>query len=577
MGQVRIEAETVAEAYLTLLARRGIDYLFANAGTDFPSIIEAFAKAQSLGRPAPQPILVPHENVAVAMAHGFYMMTGRMQAVMVHVGPGTANSLNGIMNASRQRVPILMTAGRTPINESGAAGARNNFIHWAQENFDQAGMLREFVKWDYELRNAAQLETVVDRALAIARSEPRGPVYLSLPREVLASAIDGAMIADATRLPPATTAAPDPAALALAAEILAAARFPLIITADAGETPAGVAALAALAARHAIPVVQYRPRFMCLPDDHPMHLGYDPGFVIGQADVVLVADCDVPWIPAEAAPSDGCRVIQLGVDPLFARYPIRGFPADLALTGTVPATLAQLDAALDGQTGALAQSRGERQAKVADLRAGLRARWQAARDAAERDTAIQSAWASACIERIRDDDTVVINEYTLALDQAGFTKPLSYFSHSPSAGLGWGLGAALGAKLAAPEKTVIAVLGDGSYMFGNPTPAHFVSTANQLPILWIVFNNAMWGAVQRATSGLYPDGYAMRANQPPLTFMEPSPSFEKVVEASGGYGERVEDPAQLPAALARALKAVKVERRQALLNVIIQRTTVRTS
>src|SRR5260221_868172 len=290
MSKIHIEAETVADAYLALLARRGIDYLFANAGTDFASIIEAFAKAKSMGRRVPQPILVPHENVAVSMAHGYYMMTGRMQAVMVHVGPGTANSLNAIMNASRQRVPILMTAGRTPINEVGVEGGRNNFIHWAQEHFDQASMIREFVKWDYELRNAQQLETVVDRALALARTEPRGPVYLSLPREVLATRIDGAEFAEESRIQPATTGLPDHDAIGRAAEILSQARKPVIVTADIGETARGVAALSALAERHAIPVVQYRPRFMCLSDAHSMHVGYDPGPGIGDADPVLGID-----------------------------------------------------------------------------------------------------------------------------------------------------------------------------------------------------------------------------------------------------------------------------------------------
>src|SRR5262249_25812500 len=196
MGKLRIEAETVADAYLALLARRGIDYLFANAGTDFAPIIEAYSKAKSQGRKVPEPILVPHENVAVAMAHGYTMVTGRMQAVMVHVGPGTANAMNGIMNASRQRVPLLMTAGRTPINEGGVTGARDTYIHWAQEQFDQGGMVREFVKWDYELRNGQQVETVVDRALALARSEPKAPVYLILPREVLASPLDGAEVSE---------------------------------------------------------------------------------------------------------------------------------------------------------------------------------------------------------------------------------------------------------------------------------------------------------------------------------------------------------------------------------------------
>jgi acetolactate synthase-1/2/3 large subunit len=580
MPKDRIEAETVADAYLALLARRGIDFLFANAGTDFASIIEAFAKAKAMGRKVPEPVLVPHENVAVAMAHGYYMLTGRMQAVMVHVGPGTANALNGIMNAARQRVPILMTAGRTPINESGVEGARNNFIHWAQESFDQAGMIREYVKWDYELRNANQLETVVDRALALARTEPRGPVYLSLPREVLATRIDGAAVAHDSRLQPAASGQPDPAAIARAAEILSTARAPLIVTSEIGETARGVAALSALARHHAIPVVQHRPRFMCLPDDHEMQLGYDPGLV-ADADAVLVIDCDVPWIPADKGPPEFAKVIQLGVDPLFGRYPIRGFPSDVAITGPGAVAVELLDKALrdreENSPATLALTVDERRARVGAQRAAMRARWAEMRDKAALDTEIQQAWASACIARACDADTIVVNEYTLALDQTAFTRPLSYFSHSPSGGLGWGLGAALGAKLAAPDKTVIAVLGDGAYMFGNPTPAHYVAQANRLPFLTVILNNAMWGAVHRSTTTLYPGGYAARDNAPPLTFMEPSPSFEKIVEASGGYGELVERPDQMEAALARALHAVKVEGRQALLNVRIKRSTLRTS
>ena len=577
MAKVRIEAETVADAYLALLARRGIDYLFANAGTDFAPIIEAFAKAKVTGRRVPTPILVPHENVAVSMAHGYWMVTGRMQAAMVHVGPGTANSLNAIMNASRQRVPILMTAGRTPINEADVTGSRDTYIHWAQEHFDQSGMIREFVKWDYELRNGGQVETVVDRALALARSEPRAPVYLILPREVLASPLADPEVTEHGLMAANAPPQPNRAAIARAAEILSRAKFPIIVTAEAGETPAGVAALAALASRHAMPVVQYRARYLCLPDDHPMHLGYDPGALLREADVVLVVETDVPWIPNEARPGDDVPVSQLGVDPLYSRYPIRGFRADLSIAGNVPAALAELESALTAADGTLAKSLPARRAKVADLRQAQRARWAEARKQAEQDTAIQQTWAGACIERVRTDDDIIVNEYTLALDQVSLKRPGSYFGNSPVGGLGWGLGAALGAKLAAPERTVIAVLGDGSYMFGNPTPAHYVAQANQLPILTVVLNNAMWGAVRRATTTVYPSGYAARDNAPPLTYIEPSPQFEKVVEASGGYGERVEDPAQLPGALERALKAVKVEKRQALLNVLIKRSTARAS
>src|SRR3970040_1803979 len=185
---VSFKPETAPEACLGLLAARGIEHLFANGGTGFAPLVEPYAKGRKLGWRLPEIVIVPHENLGVAMAHGYTMLTGRPQAMMVHVGVGTANAVNGLINASRMNIPILFTAGRTPLTESGAlAGARNNYIHWAQEHFDQGGMLREFMKWDYELRHAEQVDQALDRALAIAKSEPQGPVYMTLPREILAS------------------------------------------------------------------------------------------------------------------------------------------------------------------------------------------------------------------------------------------------------------------------------------------------------------------------------------------------------------------------------------------------------
>src|SRR5438093_4716209 len=182
-------AGNVAAAYLALLADRGVEYLFGNAGTDFAPLIEAYAQAGRTGIAVPRPILAAHENLAVAMEHGYGMLSRRIPAVMAHVSVGTANMICAALNAARENVAILLTAGRSPITETGLPGSRDGYIHWAQEMYDQAGMLREIVKWDYELRNAEQLATVVDRALAIAASEPRGPVYLVLPREVPAASI----------------------------------------------------------------------------------------------------------------------------------------------------------------------------------------------------------------------------------------------------------------------------------------------------------------------------------------------------------------------------------------------------
>ena len=178
--------ETVAESYLSLLKSRGVDWLFANAGTDFAPIIEGLTRGNAVGLDMPEAVAITHENVAVGMAHGYYLVTGRPQAVMFHVNVGTANALMGLINAARDNVPIFFTSGRTPITEAGRTGSRDLPIHWGQEMFDQAGMLREVVKWDYELRYGEQVEAIVDRALAIAMSEPKGPIYLSLPREVLA-------------------------------------------------------------------------------------------------------------------------------------------------------------------------------------------------------------------------------------------------------------------------------------------------------------------------------------------------------------------------------------------------------
>ncbi|MGA7863259.1 MAG: thiamine pyrophosphate-binding protein, partial [Stellaceae bacterium] len=333
MPRKELAVDNVAEAYLALLAERGVEYLFANAGTDFAPLVEAFAKAARTGMPVLQPVLATHENLAFSMAHGYAMVTRRVPAVMVHVSVGTANGVCGALNAARENVPILFTAGRSPLTESGLPGARDVYIHWAQEMFDQAGMLREAVKWDYELRNGQQLETVIDRALSIATTPPGGPVYLSLPREVLAAPLPGFSYDSPARRVAAAPPGPDKGAIEEAAHILAAAENPLVVTASAGRDPAAVEALADFARRFAIPVVQHRPRHLCLPADHPCHLGYDAGPYLDGADAILVLECDVPWIPSLEAPRPACRVIHLGVDPLFSRYPIRGFPCDLAVTG----------------------------------------------------------------------------------------------------------------------------------------------------------------------------------------------------------------------------------------------------
>jgi acetolactate synthase-1/2/3 large subunit len=566
----RASVETVAEAYLELLAARRIEYFFGNAGTDFAPIIEAYARRQAQGQVLPRPVQVAHEIPAVAMAHGYAMVTGRPQAVMVHVIVGAANALGGIINAARSHAPILFTAGRTPLTEGALPGARNRQIHWAQESFDQGAMVREFVKWDYELRLAEQLEGVVDRALAIATTEPAGPVYLTLPREVLSGRLAEVEYFDPARITPPGPLVPDAATLDRAAAILADARHPIAITRASGRDPGAVAALVALAEAVGMPVFDWYATHMNFPTAHPLYAGLEPGRHLEEADVIVALEADAPWFPKLRAPRPEATVIQVGHDPLFSRYPIRGFAADLALAGTPRLALAGLAEAVR-RAGIDAGAVADRRRRWAEEHTRVLAAAAAAARRVQGDSPIDMAWLSRAIGDVTDDRTILVNEYDLDLAQVPLARPGSYFGSPPSAGLGWGLGAALGAKLAAPDDTVICCVGDGAYIFGAPTAAHMASRACNLPVLFVVFNNRAWNAVKRSVKAYAPEGWAARTGTMVMSDLDPAPDYEMVCRASGGWGERVEDAAALPGALARALEVVRVEKRQALLNVICKK------
>jgi acetolactate synthase I/II/III large subunit len=556
-----------AEAFLARLAERGIEYVFANAGTDFAPIIEALARNTGSRRKFPRVITVPHENVAMGMAHGYYRVAGKPAAVMVHVTVGTANTICGLMNAARDNVPIMLAAGRTPITEMGHAASRNRSIHWGQESFDQGGMVREFVKWDYELRANQPVEVIVDRALDIAMSEPRGPVYVTLPREVLA---DPAVPARRDNVRPLGVIAAVPAhdAMEEAASIIAKAEFPLILTASGGRTPQAFAALAALAEEFVLPVIQSEARDINLPSNHPMNLGFDNGDWLKAADVLIVLDSPVPWIPRAGGPRPDAKVIHIGADPLISRYPFRESEADMLIAGEPLAAITMLHAclaaakvkksAMDSRRKAIHAAREEALAKRRKL-------VETVKDQAP----IHPAWLAHCLNEIKSADAIIVNELGLPAGQLELTKPLSYIGSSTAGGLGFGLGAGLGAKLADPKREVIAAVGDGSYLFGNPLSYHFVGRAEGLPTLTIVANNAAWHAVRRATLDVYPGGAAAKANQMPLVELKPLPDFEKVIETCGGHGERVEKASDLKGALERGFAAIR-SGTPALLNVMTQ-------
>ncbi|SEG48789.1 acetolactate synthase-1/2/3 large subunit [Marinobacterium lutimaris] len=554
----KVEAPSAADTLLSQLEKAGVDYIFANGGTDFPPIVEAYCKAEAEGRKLPQPIVVPHENTAVAMAHGVYLATGKMQAVMVHVNVGTANTINAVLDASREQIPMLLMAGRSPYSEKGHLGTRTRYIHWAQEMFDQAGMIREAVKWDYELHLPDQVGDVVNRAIEVANSSPKGPVYLTLPRDILA-APDSSAEGRSKMRPAVAQSMPAAQDIERIASWLREAERPLIVTGSTGRDSETFQALAEFANRYAVPVTSYHQRFNSISTDHPFNAGGDPMPWVREADFILVLDCDVPWIPQIAEPADDAKVVHVGEDPIFARYPMRSFQSDMSMASRSVDVLESLLAELGEELPVAESRRGLLVERIASAQARIRTE-------SEPKEHLTPEYISRVIGEVADPDAVIVNEYPLRVEHCSRTEPGTYFGLSPAGGLGWGLGAALGIKLASPEKDVICTMGDGAYIFTNPTASHWVAQAQGLPVLTIIYNNALHGAVRNSTLAMYPGGHSSKSAGRMLADLSPTPAFETLAGAEG-LGLRVETVEELKPAIERALAATR-EGRQALINVI---------
>ncbi len=534
---------TAAEAWLVRLAEHGVDYIFGNAGTDFAPLIESLAGADPNGplSHGPAVVAVSHETVAVGMAHGYHLVTERPQVVMAHTNVGLANALMGLINASRENIPMLVASGRTPVSEQGLFGGRDLPIHWGQEMLDQGAMVRQFTRWDYELRYPDQTVAIVDRALALAQAPPGGPTYVSLPREVLAARLDSPLTT--APLPPAPTRpGPDPTGIDRVASLMANSQRPVLVTSRADH--AAQDALAGFVETHRLPVVQFWPSRLSLATTSDWNGGFDHRGALARADLIIVLDTMVPWIPRAWEPGPDVPVVAVGPDPMFSEMPFRGFPAELAVTSDTSQFLNALDVALDG--------------------------WASGWDpemvthGPGPDDPIGAAVAAAI-----DGSVTVVNE--LGCDPASirFDDPRRYFSHPVSGGLGWGLPCALGIKAARPDEPVVALVGDGSYLFANPVACHQTAQAQGLPVVTVVKNNSAWDAVRRSTRAMYPEGAAVSAPEMPLSSLRPSPNYAEVVAACGGRGFTVGNPEDLPPVLTTALEISTTDSVQVVIDLRI--------
>ncbi|MBD3678173.1 MAG: thiamine pyrophosphate-requiring protein [Rhodobacteraceae bacterium] len=556
---------TAGGAIFSRLKALGVDYVFTNSGTDFPPIIEGLAEADAKGIDLPRALVIPHEHAAMGMAHGYYLMTGRAQSVMLHTNVGLANGAIGAINAACEHIPMLLMSGRTPVTEKDRLGARTVPIAWGQEMRDQTALVRESCKWDYELRFPEQIGEVLDRAAAIANSTPKGPVYLSLPREVLCEEIDESVIAGPPSMTP-VTGAPNPADIARAADLLAGAEKPLIISQRGVGDADSFAAFADWVQDWGIGVCSWWATHLSISTEHPCHIGPNPKRHLEEADVVLVIDSLAPWWPDEHPVPADTKVIHIGPDPLFSRFPVRNFRADIAIAGESRLTIPALIAAMEGLPRNDESIRTRRRA-LEEASTGTRKgmRWYAA---SRNGIGITKEWFSTRLGKALEPHTSsVFSELGTMLGMLSRTEHKSWFQEPHSGGLGWSFPTALGAQLAEPDRVCVATMGDGSYMFANPTVCHQIAEALELPVLVIVLNNEEWGAVRKSVTDLYPRGHAARANRMPLTALAPSPDFTLTAQASRAWTKKITRADEVDEALAEALNVVTQERRQVLLEV----------
>lgn len=554
---------SVARTFIEALQRRGIEQVFTNAGTDHAPLVQALSAMKRAGVATPAFHVVPHENLAMAMAQGYYRASGKPAVVLVHVTIGTANTVCSLLNAWRSNVPVLLVAGKNPLSQEGHTGSRSVPIHWGQDVLDQAALVREFTKWEQELRSYQSVDALVDRALVIAMSEPRGPVYLTLPRELLG---DEDVAGRTAHSSPPEAAHPPAAEIDDLAAMLAAAERPAIVTSTIGVDPEARILLEQLAERYAIPVQQSWPFAVNLRSSHPMNLRTQGASWLERADVVLTIDAAVPWVPRRSKPAADARIVHLGVDPAYTSYAYRDFPASKLIAGCSKAALRMLTEALgrrDFAEARIEQRRGQVAALVGDATERRRRLLERARD----EQPINAAWTAQCVNAVKPDDAIIVNELGIPFDVLEFTGDEMFFGETTAGALGTGLGVAIGAKVADPSRAAICCVGDGSFMFGNPTPALLVSRALGLPVLMIVANNGMWYAVEQSTLDIYPDSATDDPAGLPLTRFGCSPDFAVLAAACGAYGERVTDPRQLPDALRRGL-AENGQGRAAVIDVV---------
>lgn len=561
-----LEAPTGGELFLQVLRELGVEYIFSSPGTEWAPLWEALARQQAMGLAGPRFLCTRHEDVAIGMACGYARATRKLAVCLIHSSVGSLRSAMGVRGAHQAQLPILVCAG-----ESSSVGEGEPWVgfHWGRYLADYGGparLMEPVVKSSSGVAAAALLAGSVHRACRLAMASPPGPVFLSVPYEIMA----GPAVGEAPGVS-RHAAAPqaDARALEETAALLAASRHPLIITETLGRDPAAVDHLVALAERiGAVTVEAQHPEYVNFPRRHELHGGFNAGPYLEAADVVLIVDVvGPPWYPESALRPKQARIITIGEDPLRSRVPYQGVAADLVLYGRADNALERLAGLLPEPT----PGSTERRAAWARRNSERRASWHRMAAAHAAATPIDARWLCEVLNRSWPQDALLVDETILTnftllnvMDRLG---PGQFFN-AMDGGLGTGLGAALGVKLARAERPVVALIGDGGFNYNAPLAVLGFCQEYDLAITIIIGDNGRYRAMQMVTEQLYPEGWSQRTDNYYGSFIAPQINYADMARLIGGYGEMISAPDAIEPALQRALQANR-EGRVAILDVLI--------
>ncbi|KAI5121475.1 hypothetical protein M0805_003931 [Coniferiporia weirii] len=585
---------TTSSVFLNTLLQAGITHAFVNWGSDHPALLEELERQRVTGGKTDLKIVTcPNEMVALSAAQGYAQICGRPAAVLVHVDVGTQGLAGAVHNVDRCRVPVLIYAGASPFSTEGEVkGSRNEWIMWLQDVRDQPAILRQYMRFTCQINSSKDVRQVVLRGLQSATSEPRGPVYLWARREAMEEEVTEEFATAALNVKtwaPLEPLALSPNAAGAIASALSSATNPLIITSYLGQNTKAVEKLVELSETLAIPVLVSCPTAVNIGYGHKnfVEMSYGLGVCdwVREADIILIIDCDIPYVPMRNKPRADAKIFHVDIDPLKDNIGMFHVDATTRCKADSQVALTQILEHLPSEIESIKARIAPRAQEIEERHS----KWISGLEAAESSLTSDGSFTVPNVMSVlrkaipKPERTLFLNEgvsnNVLVWDHLRPAFPGSMITPGSSS-LGWGIGAAVGASLAKRESSpndpcdlAVLIVGDGSFLFGVPSSAYWIAKKYNTPFLTIILNNGGWKSPKLSMLGVYPQGLGstVPGNQLTVGFGPDMPDFSQIAVAAGGaWGKRITLASELEATIAEGVNVVRTEGRCAVIDCVLE-------